>query len=539
MCRPSRIPAAVAVLMLVAGAAFAQSPASAVYRAATGDAEGKCLYAIFTFSESSCQSCLEEIGHVWCPARDMTPAPGRIGLLLLFNTPRLNVVDKMRVRMQQGGCTAPFVVDTNGALSARLFSTDAAGQMVLVDGEGHTILHRIVGEGDDLSAHLAFAGGPARTAAYLDSIVRECKVQVGTTTSFADTAAAVTKQPWLSELHAVDSATLQSADTVEVPFAFSYAPMDRRYLFVGGFDKRIYIYDSTGRRTGSIRVDTTMTPSAVRLRNDTLYVVGGIVDTLRYTRGPDSILIIDNVITMAKYNMAGKQLSRYRMKPTGPLSIGNDLQIGAASVYVTAQRSVTSSFFHGRGINRDTYFREIYDPKNYAAYVDTMKLVREFDTTMHLRRSFGYLPRDLASFGFKRSHYWLEFNRWLAELPSGTVAWLHCASPQLALYREGLLLRTIDLRGDYYQPITGEEKESEIPRFVGMTAGEDGLLYVEYVKPTAKQRYLIVADPIAGTRGAIVPMGWNERLVRVDTLHRPHVVRTGASMQLLVCRPIE
>lgn len=539
MYRPSRIPAVVAALMLVAGAAYAQSAASAVYRAATGEAEGKCLYMIFTFSEGSCQSCLEEIGGVWCPARNLTPAPGRIGLLLLFNTSRLSVVEKMRARMQQGGCNAPFVVDTNGALSARLFSTDAAGQMVLADGEGHIIMHRIVGERDDLSAHLAFDGGPARTAAYLDSIVRTCNVAAGTVQSLADIGTTGAAAPWISGLRAVDSVTLQGADTVEIPFAFAYAPMDRRYLFVGGFDNRIYIYDSTGRRTGSIRVDTTMTPSAVRLRNDSLYVVGGIVDTLRYTRGPDSILIIDNVITMAKYNMAGKQLSRYRMKPTGPLSLGNDLQIGAASVYVTAQRSVTSSFFHGRGINRDAYFREIYDPKNYAAYVDTMKLVREFDTTMHLRRSFGYLPRDLASFGFKRSHYWLEYNRWLAELPSGTVAWLHCASPQLALYREGLLLRTIDLRGDYYQPITGEEKESEIPRFAGMTAGEDGLLYIEYVKPTAKQRHLIVADPIAGTRGAILPMGWNERLVRVDALHRLHVVRTGAAMQLLVCRPIE
>ncbi len=537
MYRPSRIPAAVAVLMLVAGAAFAQSPAAAVYRAATGDAEGKCLYAIFTFSEGSCQSCLEEIGHVWCPAQDLTPAPGKIGLLLLFNTPRLSVVEKMRARMQGGGCRAPFVVDTNGALSARLFSTDAAGQMVLVDGEGRTILHRIVGERDELSAHLAFDGGPARTAAYLDSIVRECRA--GAATSLSDATGAGAAAPWVSGLRAVDSVTLGAADTVEIPFAFSYAPMDRRYLFVGGFDNRIYLYDSTGRRTGSIRVDTTMTPSAVRLRNDTLYVVGGIVDTLRYTRGPDSILIIDNVITLAKYNMAGKQLSRHRMKPTGPLSLGNDLQIGAASVYVTAQRSVTSSFFHGRGIDRDAYFREIYDPKNYAAYVDTMKLVREFDTTMHLRRSFGYLPRDLASFGFKRSHYWLEYNRWLAELPSGTVAWLHCASPQLALYRDGLLLRTIDLRGDYYQPITGEEKESEIPRFVGMTSGEDGLLYVEYIKPVAKQRYLIVADPISGRRGAVVPMGWNERLVRVDALRRPHVVRTGAAMLLVVCKPIE
>ncbi len=536
---PRHILFSLVLLLANVCAILAQGNAPALYHAASGDPAGKCLYVIFTFSEQSCFSCLSEITAAWCPALERLKEPQKVGALLLFNSPRLEVAARMRERLEEAGCRMPFVVDTNGALSAALFQSDMAGQVVMADADGRVLVHRNVGEEDEFSSGLHFGGGPGALVAHLESLIIGCTPSSMAVKKEMDLPIVSALKTSASQMPRVlDSVMLQGADTVEMPYGFIYSPTDRRYGYLGGTTYLFYLHDSSGRLRSAVRLGKKFTPVVTVLRNGELFGVGGESDTILIAGKGDSVLVEDEVITLVRGDMSGHIVARHRINPISPLSFANDVAFGAKKIYMTMQRTATASHVQHRGIDFDIYLNELYDTSTYAAYIDTMKLIREYDTAMRLQRTYGSLPHALAAYGASRSHFWLEFERWVRELPDGSVAFLHCASPELLIYRDGLLRRTIDLRGEYYHRIDGTETDGKIPRYAGMIVGEDGWLYCQYTDPINRKFYLVAVDPGQEGRSRVAEIGWNDRLLRVDPEGRLHLVRRGRHLQLLVCAPM-
>ncbi len=529
-------------LVLLAASAcglLAQGNAPALYHAASGDPAAKCLYVIFTFSEQSCFSCLSEITGAWCPALEKMNDARKVGAMILFNSPRLEVAAKMRQRLAEAGCRIPFVLDTTGLLSAALFPSDMAGQVLMADADGRLLLHRNVGEEDEFSSGLRFNAGPGALIAHLESRITGCaspSTAMATQTELPIASAPKASQG--STLRVIDSVLLQGADTVEMPYGFIYSPTDRLYGYLGGTDHLFYLHDSTGALRSAVRLGRKINPIVMALRNGELYGIGGEPDTILVAGKGDSALIADEVITLVRGDMNGRVLARHRMNPISPLSFSNDVAFGAKKIYLTMQRTATASYVYNRGVDFDIYLNELYDTATYGTFIDTMRLIREYDTAMRLVRTYGSFPRELAAYGASRSHFWLEFERWVRELPDGSVAFLHSASPDLRIFRDGVLVRTIDLRGDYHHRIDGTETDGKIPRYSGMVVGEDGLLYCQYIDPVNRKFYLVAVDLKNGVRREVAQIGWNDRLLRVDPQGKLHLVRKGRHLQLLVCAPI-
>lgn len=528
-----------ALLAASACGLLAQGNAPALYHAASGDPAGKCLYVIFTFSEQSCFSCLSEITAAWCPALEKMKDAQKVGALILFNSPRLEVAARMRERLAEAGCRIRFVLDTTGALSGTLFPSDMAGQVLMADADGKVLLHRNVGEEDEFSSGMRFNAGPGALIAHLESRVTGCassSIATGTQTDLQ--IASKRKASSANAPRVLDSAMLQGADTVEMPYAFIYSPTDHLYGYIGGSDHLFRLHDSTGALRSTVALGKKLNPIVVALRNGELYGIGGEPDTILVAGKGDSALIADEIITLVRGDSSGRVLARHRMNPISPLSFSNDVAFGAKKIYLTMQRTATASYVYSRGIDFDIYLNELYDTTTYGTFIDTMKLIREYDTAMRLVRTYGSFPRELAAYGASRSHFWLEFERWVRELPDGSVAFLHCASPDLRIFRDGVLVRTIDLRGDYYHRIDGTETDGKIPRYAGMVVGEDGLLYCQYIDPVNRKFYLVAVDLKNGVRREVAEIGWNDRLLRVDPQGKLHLVRKGRHLQLLVCAPI-
>ncbi|MDB5035010.1 MAG: hypothetical protein JWQ98_2251 [Chlorobi bacterium] len=521
----------------IATMASAQRTAPALYRAATGDAAPRCVYVIFTFSEKSCLTCQAEIGDAWCPGLNHLSNPARAGAVMLFNSPRLEVADRMRERLKSAGCTIPFIVDTNGTLSARLFQSDAAGQVIVADAAGTVLTHRDVGEDDAFARRYGLDHGGSGLTNYLDSLIGRCATRSGNVEKSTGKTRAPGMLAPVGSLRVLDSVELEGSDTVEMPFAFIYSPADRMYAYVGGMTHVIYMHDSTGRRLSMLDVGKRMNPISIAIDRGRIFAIGGEQDTTPVVKGKDTARVVDEVITLAHYNATGRKLARWRLNPISSLSLANDISLGAHNMYLTTQRTATASYVYNRGIDFDHYLAEVYDPRTYPAYIDTMKIIREYDSAMNLRKTYGALPSELAKFGATRTHFWLEYQRWVRELPNGEVAFLHSASPILKIYGDGELVRTIDLRGKYYRQITGKEIDGKIPRYAGLIAGEDGRIYCQYMNPDLRKAYVVAVSPLGGRRGA-VEIGWNDHLLRVDAAGRLHLARSGRHLQLLVAAPI-
>ncbi|MEO5929291.1 MAG: hypothetical protein ABIR47_05115, partial [Candidatus Kapaibacterium sp.] len=337
-------------------AASAQRTASAVYRAATGDATPRCVYVIFTFSEKSCLTCQAEIGDAWCSGLNHLSDPAKAGAVMLFNSPRLEVAERMRERMKSIGCAIPFIVDTNGVLSAKLFQSDAAGQVIITDAAGKILVHRDVGEDDPFARRHGLDRGGNGLTTYLDSLIGHCAMRSGNSKKPEKKLS----PPYgmtipVGSLRVLDSVELEGSDTVEMPFAFIYSPAERMYAYVGGMTHVIYMHDSNGHRISTLDVGKRMSPISIAIDRGRIYAIGGEQDTTPVVRGKDTARVVDEIITLAHYNAAGRMIARWRLNPIASLSLANDISLGARNMYLTTQRTATASYVYNRGTDFDHY----------------------------------------------------------------------------------------------------------------------------------------------------------------------------------------
>lgn len=531
-----RLAAVIPVLLLslpgvvsqaLAEPAPAKHSVQGAYRKASGDNDAKDVYLLFTFTENSCLTCLGEIRAVWCRVRSDESLHARVGAAVLFNCSRKGVARKVAEDFKASGCDMPFYQDADGSLSRALFTRDNRSRMLIADAHG-VVLQRTVGEMDDFSEQLQLTSGPHLALRYLDSIATAGSgraVRVPTAMRPGTTA-----KPKL-----LRSIALKGSDDAGMPYAESFSQTTRRYYFVSGLTNTLYEYDTTGKRLAALKLDSAVHPSCLQARPDGFYMVSGLSDTVFVgEEGEDSIFVQDNVINALLLNRAGRIVRSYAFNPAWPLSVANDIACGAHGCYVTAQRTVTSTFMHQNKLNYDAYLKQLYDSVNYARYIDTVTLIHELDKDFHLVRSFGKLPAELKAFGFKRTHFWIEFPRWIIELPDGRVAYLHAATSTLRFFRNGTETSSADLAGDYYQRLTGRESETSIPRFTAMILGENGMLYAQYDNPAKRKRYVVAVSPADGKTVGTYEVDPEERLVRVDAAGNIHVLNMAGSMKINV-----
>lgn len=512
----------------VAERAPAKHSVQGVYRKASGDNDAKDVYLLFTFTENSCLTCLGEIRAIWCRIRSDESLHARVGAAVLFNCSRKGVARKVAEDFKASGCDMPFYQDTDGSLSRALFTRDNRSRMIIADAHG-VVLQRTVGEMDDFSEQLQLMSGPRLALRYLDSIAAAGSGRAARTPETLP-APGITAKPKL-----LRSISLKGSDDAGMPYAESFSATTRRYYFISGLTNTLYEYDTTGKRLAALKLDSAIHPSCLQARPDGFYMVTGLADTVFVgEEGDDSIFVQDNVISAVVLSRANKITRTYAFNPAWPLSIANDIGCGAHGCYVTAQRTVTSTFMHQHNLSYDVYLKQLYDSANYARYIDTVTLIHELDKDFHIVRSFGKLPAELKAFGFKRTHFWIEFPRWILELPDGRVAYLHAASSKLRFFRGGTEASSVDLAGDYYQRLTGRETETSIPRFTAMILGENGMLYAQYDNPAKQKRYVVAVSPADGKSVGTYEVGSEERLVRADGAGNIHVLSMAGSMKINV-----
>ncbi len=496
------------------------------YRKASGDNDAKDVYLLFTFTENSCLTCLGEIRAVWCRVRSDESLHARVGAAVLFNCSRKGVARKVAADFKASGCDMPFYQDTDGSLSRALFTRDNRSRMLIADARG-VVLQRTVGEMDEFSEQLQLASGPHLALRYLDSIAAAGSGRAARPPRALPRAAVKPKL--------LRSIALKGSDDAGMPYAESFSVATRRYYFISGLTNTLYEYDTTGKRLAALKLDSAVHPACLQARADGFYTVSGLTDTVFVgEEGEDSIFVQDNVINALLLGRTGRIIRSYAFNPAWPLSVANDIACGAHGFYVTAQRTVTSTFMHLHKLNYDAYLKQLYDSTNYARYIDTVTLIHELDKDFHLVRSFGKLPAELKVFGFKRTHFWIEFTRWIVELPDGRVAYLHAATSTLRFFRNGTETSSIDLAGDYYQRLTGRESETSIPRFTAMLLGENGMLYAQYDNPAKQKRYVVAVSPTDGKTAGTYEVDPEERLVRADAGGNIHVLNMAGSMKINV-----
>lgn len=331
------------------------------------------------------------------------------------------------------------------------------------------------------------------------------------------------------------SIKLQGTDTAGMPYAEGFSAERGHYVFISGLSNSIYEFDSTGRKLAQIDLPQAVRPSCLRLASQSLYMITPVADTVLIDiKGEDSIYAADDVLRIVQWDRDRTTIRSYGHDARIPLSIANDLGLGAHSLYTTVQRTVTTSFLRRSGIDYSTYLKRLYDSTNYSRFVDTTHLIEQLDRDLRPVRTFGTLPPELKRFGFKRSHFVLEFGRWVVELPDGSVAYLHCASPRLQRFVDGVLRDSIELKGAWYHTIDGTEKEFMTPRFNRLLLGENGMLYAQYDNPITEKHYVLAvsAQPLA-IAGAY-EITKDDRLLRVDGAGRIHTFNTAGDLKVNV-----
>lgn len=470
------------------------SPAN-IYKECSGDPNRRDLYIFFAFNEKSCLSCLSEIRTVWCAlSGNNSDIKDRIGMAALFRSRRKGVSEKMAQSFREIDCSMPFYQDSDGRFTNELFNDDDRAKMIITTPEGSLLLARGIGDMDEFSEEMKLDEGPDRVRRYIDSLLGSISGHSGSLMKqVVDGESSGGRAIEKPSLKPVRSIILEGTDSVGMPFSPYYSPEYDCYSFISSMTNGIYKYDANGKLVWHHEPGTTVRPSWARPSKEGIYFVAGIVDTVIYSIvGEDTNLIIDNVIKARELDGKHKLVKQLGYPAKNHLSVANDIAVGKDAIYLTRQRAATATYLYHNKLEYQQYLGYIYDSANYARFIDSTALILEMDKNFTVRRTYGRLPGELKRFGFKRSHFWLEFNRSIVELADGSVAYLHAASPIVRLFRDGKQVEEIDITGEYYQPITGREQESEIPHFTNLLAGEDGKLYAQYRKPLSRKEYIVV-----------------------------------------------
>ncbi len=505
-----------------------------LYARASGDRSAKDLYVLFTFSEDACMSCLSEIKAMWCPILRSPPNSERIGAAIVFQSPRAAIARKMAADFRQSACELPFLQDGNGALIRQAFAAKDRTEMIITTSSGAVIMQRGIGEADAFSERVGLEHGVAGLMQYIDSLLRRA-MPPGRAEAPSPKGSAANGPGSIRKLRLVRAIKLQGTDTAGMPYAEQFSTERGHYALISGLSNSIYEFDSTGRKLAQIDLPQAVRPSCLRLAAQDMYMITPVPDTVLIDiKGEDSIYAADDVLRIVQWGRDRTTIRSYGHDARIPLSIANDLGLGARALYATVQRTVTTSFLRRAGIDYSTYLRRLYDSSNYSRFVDTTRLIEQLDRDLRPVRTFGALPPELKRFGFKRSHFVLEFGRWVVELPDGSVAYLHCASPRLQRFVDGVVRDSIELKGAWYHTIDGTEKEFMTPRFNRLLLGENGVLYAQYDNPITEKHYVVAvsAQPlaIAGT----YEITKDDRLLRVDGAGRIHTLNTAGDLKVNV-----
>lgn len=521
---------------LFAAVAHGENAPRELYARASGDRTPKDLYVLFAFSENACLNCLSEITAVWCPVLQAASNNGRIGAAVVFQSPRTVIARKMAADFQQFACGIPFLQDVDGALIKHAFTANNRAQMIIARSDGSVIIQRGIGETDEFSERVGLESGGAGPATYIDSLLRHA-VPPGQTVAASRARKAVNGSApgTIGKLRLVRSIKLQGTDTAGMPYAEQFSAERGHYALISGLSNSIYEFDSTGRKLAQIDLPQAVRPSCLQLASQSLYMITPVPDTVLIDiKGEDSIYAADDVLRILQWDHNRATIRSYAHDARIPLSIANDLALGAHSVYATVQRTVTTSFLRRSGIDYSTYLKRLYDSSNYSRYVDTARLIEQLDRDLRPVRAFGALPPALKSFGFKRSHFVLEFGRWVVELPDRSVAYLHCASPRLQRFVDGVVRDSIELQGAWYHTIDGTEKEFMTPRFNRLLLGENGMLYAQYDNLISDRHYVIAVGLRPMAIAGVYEITKNDRLLRVDGAGRIHTLNTAGDLKVNV-----